>query len=107
MSGKMTPDRKRMRWARGALALAAALSLGALEAQRPFRQFPGVEYRMGDIPLPRDYLENAEWTFARLMFPPARSTATRAATWTGTWEFPCGPRIFPAPTAISPWPCAA
>ena len=70
MSGKMTPDRKRMRWARGALALAAALSLGALEAQRPFRQFPGVEYRMGDIPLPRDYLENAEWTFARLMFPP-------------------------------------
>jgi hypothetical protein len=31
---------------------------------------PGVEYRLGTIPLPPDYQEQAEWTFARLMFPP-------------------------------------
>ncbi|HYW46314.1 MAG TPA: DUF4159 domain-containing protein [Bryobacteraceae bacterium] len=38
--------------------------------QRPFREFPGVEYRLGEIPLPPDYQEKAEWAFARLMYPP-------------------------------------
>jgi hypothetical protein len=52
--------------------VAALLAAGALVAfQRPFREFPGVEYRIGDIPLPPDYQVNAEWTFARLMYPPA------------------------------------
>jgi hypothetical protein len=41
-----------------------------LVAQRPFREFPGIEYRLGSIPLPPDYQEKSEWTFARLMFPP-------------------------------------
>lgn len=36
----------------------------------PFREYPGIEYRMGSIPLPRDYRESTEWAFARLMFPP-------------------------------------
>jgi len=45
--------------------------LGALCAfQRPFRQFNGVEYSIGDIPLPPDWQQNSEWAFARLMFPP-------------------------------------
>jgi hypothetical protein len=45
--------------------------LGALYAfQRPFRQFNGVEYAIGDIPMPPDWQEKAEWAFARLMFPP-------------------------------------
>jgi hypothetical protein len=45
--------------------------LGALCAfQRPFREFPGIEYRLGDIPLPPDYSEKTEFAFARLMFPP-------------------------------------
>jgi hypothetical protein len=49
---------------------AAAALLGTLYAfQRPFREFPGVEYRIGDIPLPPDYQEKTEWTFARLMYP--------------------------------------
>ena len=49
-----------------------AVLLGTLYAlQRPFREFPGVEYRIGDIPLPPDYQERTEWTFARLMYPPA------------------------------------
>jgi hypothetical protein len=44
--------------------------VGALCAfQRPFREFDGVEYRIGDIPLPPDYRQPAEWAFARLMFP--------------------------------------
>ncbi|MEO8659178.1 MAG: DUF4159 domain-containing protein [Bryobacteraceae bacterium] len=37
--------------------------------QQPFRDFPGVEYSPGEIPLPPDYRENTEWAFARLMFP--------------------------------------
>jgi hypothetical protein len=45
--------------------------LGGLYAfQRPFRQFEGVEYRIGDVPMPPDYQEKTEWAFARLMFPP-------------------------------------
>jgi hypothetical protein len=39
--------------------------------ERPFREFPGVEYRLGEIPLPPDWQEKSEWTFARLMYPPA------------------------------------
>jgi hypothetical protein len=51
------------------VAVAAGL-LGTLCAfQRPFREFPGVEYRVGDIQLPSDYQEKTEWTFARLMYP--------------------------------------
>jgi len=45
--------------------------LGVLYAfQHPFREFPGIEYRLGAIPLPPDYQEKTEWAFARLMFPP-------------------------------------
>jgi hypothetical protein len=43
--------------------------LGALWAfQRPFRQFPGVEYFTFE--LPPDWQTPGEWAFARLMFPP-------------------------------------
>ncbi len=38
--------------------------------QRPFRELPGIEHRLGEIPLPPDYQEKTEWAFARLMFPP-------------------------------------
>ena len=34
-----------------------------------FREYPGIEYRLGTIPLPDDYQEKTEWAFARLMFP--------------------------------------
>jgi hypothetical protein len=45
------------------------LALSAIYAfQRPFRQYPGVEY--DDFPLPPDYQEKTEWVFARLMYPP-------------------------------------
>jgi Domain of unknown function (DUF4159) len=43
--------------------------LGALWAfQRPFKQFPGVEYF--SFELPPDWQTPGEWAFARLMFPP-------------------------------------
>jgi len=50
------------------LLLAALIFLGALYAfQRPFRQFPGVEYE--NFPVPPDWNEKTEWVFARLMYP--------------------------------------
>ncbi len=56
-------------WLAGTVA-----ALGTLCAfQLPFREFPGVEYRIGDIPLPADWTEKTEWTFARMMYPPSRS----------------------------------
>jgi hypothetical protein len=50
-------------------AAGTVVLLSALFAQRPFREFPGNEYE--DFPLPPDYQQPAEWTFARLMYPPA------------------------------------
>jgi hypothetical protein len=50
------------------LFVAALFFLGALCAfQRPFREFPGVEYY--SFPLPPDWNEKTEWAFARLMYP--------------------------------------
>jgi hypothetical protein len=36
--------------------------------QRPFHQYPGVEYRQFETP--EDWQQTGEWAFARLMFPP-------------------------------------
>ena len=48
-----------------------AIGITALTAlwawQRPFREYPGVEYN--NFPLPPDYQEKTEWAFARLMYP--------------------------------------
>ena len=53
----------------GALLACGAAAISALYAfQRPFREYPGVEY--SHFPLPPDYKDSAEWTFARLMYPP-------------------------------------
>src|ERR1700710_1250505 len=46
-----------------------ALVVGVLYAQRPFRQYPSVE-GWEQMPLPSDWKRSAEWTFARLMYPP-------------------------------------
>jgi hypothetical protein len=48
--------------------IAAGLSVfGLLCAQKPFRQYPAVEYY--DFPLPPDYQEKTEWVFGRLIYP--------------------------------------
>ncbi len=49
------------------LGLATLLvSLGALRAQKPFREYSGNEYN--DFPLPPDYQQPAEWTRGRLKY---------------------------------------
>ena len=49
-------------------ACCALLFLGALSGfQKPFREYPAVEYN--NFPLPADYNVPAEWVFARIMFP--------------------------------------
>lgn len=60
----------RLAFAVGFLALAA---WGVLRAQKPFKEYPGVEYN--DFPLPPDYQKKAEWTRARLRYPDFRGIA--------------------------------
>jgi hypothetical protein len=50
------------------LLLGGVVFLGALFAQRPFREYPGVEY--SNFPIPKDWQEKTEWVYARLMYPP-------------------------------------
>lgn len=58
-----------VRVAIGGLAV-LGLGLGVLHGfQRQFREYPGLEY--DNFPLPADYQQPAEWTFARLMYPQA------------------------------------
>src|ERR1700677_1371864 len=57
-------------WRAGCAFAVATSLLGAMYAQRPFREYPSVEYGSGSIPLPVDWQRKAEWTFARLMYPP-------------------------------------
>ena len=50
------------------LASIGVLSIwGVLRAQKPFREYPGLEYV--DFELPRDYTNKTEWTRARLKYP--------------------------------------
>src|ERR1700691_4661380 len=52
------------------LAGGVLLFFGTLYAfQKPFKQYSGTEYLIGDIPLPPDWNEKADFVFARLMFP--------------------------------------
>jgi hypothetical protein len=51
-------------------AVALTLTLGALNAfQKPFREYPGVEYNPGSLPMPADWNVPGEFVFARLMYP--------------------------------------
>jgi len=57
----------RLRIALLLLLLAGAGTWGILRAQRPFQEYPGVEYN--DFPLPPDWNQKTEWTRARLRYP--------------------------------------
>jgi hypothetical protein len=64
------------------LAACGLTCLSALFAlQRPFREFPGVEYGLGEIPMPPDAAEKTEWAFARLMFPPGPLNGYEGRDW--------------------------
>jgi hypothetical protein len=57
-------------WKVFAPCAAAGVLVGSLFAfQRPFREYPAIEYNT--FPLPADAHEKTEWVFARLMYPPA------------------------------------
>jgi len=65
-------------------AACGAAFLTALYAfQRPFHQFPGVEYR--SFELTPDWQEKTEWAFARLMFPPGANDGYRGR-FDGDWR---------------------
>ena len=92
---------------RGLTALGCAFALfGALYAQHPFQQYPGVEYPRFE--LPAGWEEKTEWAFARLMYPPGPNDGYRGR-FDGDWRLglSLGRRIIPAPTATSPRHCAA
>ena len=58
------------------LALGGIAFVGAVYAfQKPFRQYPGVEY--DDFPVPQDWSEKTVWVFARLMYPPIQGFGYR------------------------------
>ena len=62
----------------------AGALLGALYAfQRPFHEFPGVEYDGMDPP--PDWQQKTEWAFARLMFPPGPNDGYRGR-FDGDWR---------------------
>jgi hypothetical protein len=58
--------RVRKAFGRGAIGLAFACA--AFAFQRPFHQYPGVEYEYFEVP--PDWSQGAEFAFARLMYPP-------------------------------------
>lgn len=70
---------------RWAVLLGCLLALlGTLYAfQRPFREYPSVEY--GEFPLPPDYRQKAEFAFARLMYPPGWNDGYRGR-FDGDWR---------------------
>ena len=61
--------------------LAAATALCAF--QKPFHQYPGVEYT--SFELTPDWQEKTEWAFARLMFPPGWNDGYRGR-FDGDWR---------------------
>ena len=64
------------------LALIGVAGVGVY-AQRPFREYPSVEY--GVSPVPSDWKEQGEWTFARLMYPPGPNDGYRGR-FDGDWR---------------------
>src|SRR5579862_1397513 len=50
-----------------AVGFLGLMAWGVLRAQKPFKQYPAIEY--DDFPLPADWQHNAEWTRARLRYP--------------------------------------
>jgi hypothetical protein len=70
---------KYSRWTACLLGLAGAL----YAFQRPFRQYPSVEY--GEFPLPPNWQQKAEFAFARLMFPPGFNDGYKGR-FDGPWQ---------------------
>jgi hypothetical protein len=72
---------RRNAWRRLGCGLLAVSALYAF--QRPFRQYPGVEYFRFE--LTPDWQDKSEWAFARLMFPPGPLDGYRGR-FNGDWR---------------------
>ncbi len=59
---------------------------GVLLAQKPFREWPGIEYE--NFELPSDYQQKAEWTRARLRYPDIAGYPDLDLRMRGGREFP-------------------
>ena len=62
-------------------ALYAAMGPPSRNLPKPFRQYPGDEYRDGQIPIPPGASDKTEWVFARLMYPSIEDAHFRHAGW--------------------------
>jgi hypothetical protein len=71
----------RGKWLRWSSVLVCLSALYAF--QRPFRQYPGVEYYQFE--LTPDWQDKSEWAFARLMFPPGPNDGYRGR-FDGDWR---------------------
>jgi hypothetical protein len=84
-------------------AIGLTLTLGALQAfQKPFRQYAGVEYRLGEIGLPPDWNVSGEFVFARLMYPNGGPMDGYYPRFQGDWRegLSLWTQDYRAPTAI-------
>lgn len=62
------------------VALTCLTSWSLLHGQRPFKQYPAIEY--DDFPLPSDWNQKTEWTRARLRYPDILGTRNyRRGSW--------------------------
>jgi hypothetical protein len=68
----------------GILAGAIVLVSSLPAFQRPFREYPAIEYN--DFPLPSDYQQKTEFVFARLMYPPAPYARFDRSWEVGGWQ---------------------
>ncbi len=67
------------------LVIAGTMYAVQRDMPRPFREYNGVEYRIGDISLPPDFQAKTEWAFARLMYPPGPNDGYRGR-FSGDWR---------------------
>jgi hypothetical protein len=82
------PSRRRHRFRTALIGAALGLCLVgialAASPPKPWREYVGMEYANGQIPLPPDYMVPGEWTFGRLMYP--TSPYTRYGGSFGDWR---------------------
>jgi Domain of unknown function (DUF4159) len=68
----------------GGCLLFSALYAADHTIPKSFREYPGDEYRIGQIALPLDFDERTEMVFARLMYPSIPDARFRHAGWDWT-----------------------
>jgi hypothetical protein len=68
------------------VALLGVAAVGMVVAQKPFREYPAIEY--DNFPLPPDYQEKTEWTRARLRYPDVYGYPSRSLLLNDGREFP-------------------